>query len=67
MSSFFFREALTYYSFTFTLRLLYELKHKVSFSKPVCGIFDFRFRFVLIKVYIFVRQNAWTLFEFTTS
>ena len=32
----------------------YELKHKVRFSKPVCGILDFQFPFVLIKVYIFV-------------
>ena len=32
----------------------YELKHKVRFSKPVCGILDFQFPFVLIKVNIFV-------------
>ena len=31
---------------------------KVRLSKIVCEIFDFRFRFVLIKVYIFVQQNG---------
>ena len=29
--------------------------------KTLCGIFHFRFRFVFIKVYIFVQQNACTL------
>ena len=33
-------------SFTFNLRFLYELKHKVCLSKTVCEIFHFRFRFV---------------------
>ena len=47
-------------SFTFNLRFLYELKHKVHLFKTVCGIFHFRFLFVF-KVYIFVQQNAWTL------
>ena len=28
-------------SFTFDLRFLYELKHKVRLSKTVCGIFHF--------------------------
>ena len=51
----------THYSFTFNLRFLYELKHKVRLSKSVGRIFHFRFRFVFIKVYIFVQQNAWTL------
>ena len=51
----------THHSFTFNLRLLYELKHKIRLSKTVCGIFNFRFRFVFIKVYIFVQQNPWTL------
>ena len=32
---------------------------KVRPSKTVCGIFRFSFRFVFIKVYIFVSQNAW--------
>ena len=51
----------THYSFTFNLRSLYELKHKVRLTKTMCGIFHFRFIFVLIKVYIFVQQNGWTL------
>ena len=33
----------------------------VHFSKTVCGIFHFQFRFVFIKLYIFIRQKAWTL------
>ena len=33
----------------------------IRLSKTVCGIFHFRFRFVFIKVYTFVQQNAWTL------
>ena len=59
MSSIFSRE-LQLMSFTFSLRFLYELKHKVCLSKTACGIFHFRFRFVFIKVYIFVQQNTWT-------
>ena len=58
---FFLSRAPTYHSFTFNLRFLCELKHEVRPSKTVCGIFHFRFRFVFIKVYIFVQQNAWTL------
>ena len=44
----------THHSFTFNLRFLYELKHKVRLYKNVCGIFHFRFRFVFTKVYVFV-------------
>ena len=51
----------THHSFTFNLHFLYELKHKVRFTKTVCGIFHFRFGLVFIKVYIFVEQNACTL------
>ena len=51
----------THHSFIFNLQLLYELKHKVCLSKTVCAIFHFWFCFVFIKVYIFVQQNAWTL------
>ena len=51
----------TYHRFTFSLGLLYELKHKVHFSKTVLGIFHFRFHFAFIKVYIFVQQNTYTL------
>ena len=58
---FFLSRALTHHSFTFNLRFLYELKLKVRLSKTVCEIFHFRFRFVFIKVYFFVQQNAWTL------
>ena len=58
---FFLSRAPTHHSFTFNLRVLYELKHKVRLSKTVCGIFHFRFCSVFIKVYIFVQQNAWTL------
>ena len=58
---FFLSRAPAHHSFTFNLRFLYELKHKVHLSKTLCGIFHFRFRFVFIKFYIFVRQNARTL------
>ena len=51
---FFLSRAPTRHSFTFNLRFLYELKHKIRLSKTVRGIFDFRFHFVFIKVYIFV-------------
>ena len=48
----------THPSFTFSLQFVYELKHKVLLSKTVCGIFYVNFRFVFIKVYIFVQQNT---------
>ena len=51
----------TYHRFTFSLRFLCELKQKARLSKTMCAIFHFQFRFVFIKVYIFVQQNAWTL------
>ena len=58
----FFRlRAPTHDSFTFNLRYLYELKHKVRLSQTVCGISHFRFCFIFMKVYIFVQQNKWTL------
>ena len=44
--------------FNFNFRFLYELKHEFCLSKTEFGIFHFRFRFVLIKVYIFVQQNV---------
>ena len=56
-----FARAPIHHSFTFNLRFLHELKHKVPLSKTMCGIFHLRFHFVFIKVYIFVQQNAWTL------
>ena len=51
---FFLSQAPTHHSFTFNLRFLYELKHKVHLSKSVYGMFHFRFRYVFIKAYIFV-------------
>ena len=54
---FFLLRAPTHHSFTFNLRFLYELKHKVRLSETVCGIFHFRFHFIFIKVHIFVQQN----------
>ena len=58
---FFLSQGPTHHSFTFDLRFLCELKQNVCVSKTVCGIFHFRFRFVFIKVYIFVQHGAWTL------
>ena len=55
------KNALLIYSFNFNLRFLYELKHEVRLSKTLSGIFHFQFRFVFIKVYIFVQQNTWIL------
>ena len=51
----------THHSFTFNLQFLHELKHKVNFSKTVCGIFNFRYHLVFNKVYIFVQEKARTL------
>ena len=50
---FFLSQAPTHYSFTFNLRFLYELRHKIRLSKTVGGIFHFQFGLVFIKVYIF--------------
>ena len=58
---FFLSRAPTHHSFTFSLRFLYELKHKVRLSKTLCGIFHFQFRSVFINVYNFVQQNVRTL------
>ena len=58
---FFLSWAQTHHIFTLNLRFLYELKHKVRLTKTVCGIFHFQFCFALVKVYIFVQQNAWIL------
>ena len=63
---FFLWRAATHHSFTFNLQFLYELKHKVRLSKTACGISHFRFRFVFIKVYIFVQQML-GIFDFKTS
>ena len=47
------------HSFSLNSRFLFELKHKVRFSKKMCGVFHFQFRFVFIKVYIIFEQKAW--------
>ena len=57
---FFLLRVLTHHSFTLNLWFLYQLKCKVCLSKNMCGIFHFRFRFVFIKVYTYIQQNAWT-------
>ena len=57
---FFLSRAAIHHSFTFNLQFLYELKRKVHPSKTLYEIFHFQYRFI-IKVYIFVQQNAWTL------
>ena len=62
----FLSRAPTQHSFTLNSRFFYELKHRVRLSKTVSGIFHFRLRFIFIKVFIFVRQNTWTL-DFKTS
>ena len=67
MLSLFLSRAPTHHSFTFNLRFLYELKHKVRLSKTMCWIFHFRFRFVFIKINIFFQQNTWTLRGVTTN
>ena len=60
-SPFFLSRVPTHHSFTFNLRFLYELKHKVRLSKTVYEIFHCRVRFVFIKLYIFVQKNHWIL------
>ena len=62
----FISRAPTHHSFTFNLRFLYDLKHKVRLSRTVCKNFHFRFPFVFIKAYIFV-QKIHGLFDFKTS
>ena len=51
---FFLSQVPTKNGFTFNLRFLYELKHKICLFEFMCGISHFRFRFVFIEVYIFV-------------
>ena len=57
---FFLLLAPAHHSFTFNLRFLYELKHKVRLSKTVCEILHFQFCFIFIKVLL-------RLFEFKKS
>ena len=49
-------QALTHYSFTFDLKLLYELNHMVFLTKTVSGIFHFQFCFVFIEVIFFFNK-----------
>ena len=58
---FFMSRAPTHHSFTFNEQVLYELKHMGHLCKTVCGIFHFQFSLLFIKLYFFVKQNAWTL------
>ena len=51
----------THHSFTFNMQSLDELKLKVRRSKRVCGIFYFKFHFIFIKAYIFVREKTGSL------
>ena len=55
--SFSFRE-LQLISFTFNLRLLYELKYKARLSETMCEVFHFRFRFAFIATYLYLQQNV---------
>ena len=58
----FLSQAPTQQSFTFNLRFLFELEHKIPRPcKTVCGIFHFRLGFFFINVHIFFQQNACTL------
>ena len=63
---FFLSQAPTHHSFTFNLRILYELKHAVRLSKTACGISHFQFRFVFIK-FIFLFNKMHGIFDFKTS
>ena len=56
-ASFFLSRAPTHHSFTFNWLFLYEWKYKVCLSKSMCGVFHVRFRFVFIKIYVFVQQS----------
>ena len=46
----------THHSFPFNPQFLYELEHMAHLSKTMCGIFNFCFRLVFIKFYIFVHK-----------
>ena len=60
---FFLSRAPTHHRFTFSLRLLSELKHKVRPSKTVCEIFDFESVSLLLK-FIFLFNKMHGLFDF---
>ena len=63
---FFLSQAPNHHSFTFDLQFLDELKHKISLSNIVCGIFHFRFCFIFIEIYIF-QQNTWSFYSKTSE
>ena len=65
MSSFF-SLAPAHHSFTFNLRFLYELKHKVRLSKTACGFSVFDSVAFLLK-FIFLFNKMHGLFDFKTS
>ena len=64
--SFFLLRVPTHHSFTFNLRFLYELKHKVCLSKPCVGfsIFD-SVSFLLKFIFLFNKMHG--LFDFKAS
>ena len=41
--------------------LFFHSQAPTHYSFTVWGIFHFRIRFIFVKVYIFVEQNAWAL------
>ena len=55
---FFLSRAPSNHGFTFNSRFLCELQHKLCLSKTVCEVFNFRFRFAFIKVYVFPQQKV---------
>ena len=63
---FFLSRAPTHHSFTFNLRFLYDLKHKVRLSKTVFGFFIFDSVSFLLK-FIFFFNKMHGLFDFKTS
>ena len=63
---FFLSRAPTHHSFTFNLRFLYELKHKVRLSKTVRRISIFDYVSFLLK-FIFLFKKLLGLFDFKTS
>ena len=63
----FLSRAPTHHSFTFNLRFLYKLKHKVRLSETVCGNFHFRFRSIFMWKFIFFLNKMLGLFDFKMS
>ena len=63
---FFLSRAPTHDSFTFNLRFLYELKHKVRLSK-MCGGFSIFDSVLFLLKFIFLFNKMHGLFDFKTS